>query len=150
MAVAVINRNPTTGALSERATPRACYTPNGASHRVAGLCRKGRALAGGYAGSLSPDGRTLYFASQAANGFVIFRVDETTGSFVQLSGTLGCVTEDGSSGAGAGTCGNGRAVLHANEVTVGPGGRDVYVASQDAQRPYSRANGIALFHAVTG
>ena len=79
-----------------------------------------------------------------------YRVDETTGAFFQLTGTAGCVTEDGSSGAGPGTCGNGRAILRANEVTVGPGGRDVYVVSQDNSSPYSKANGLALFHAVTG
>ena len=149
MSVAVLNRNPTSGVLSERASKAACYTPNGKSHHVVGLCRIGRALKGGYAGSLAPDGRTLYFASQLEDGFVIFRTNPRTGAFVQLSGLYGCVTEDGSSSDGPHTCGNGRAVLQANEVTVGPGGRDVYVVSQDDTSPYTKANGVSLFHAVT-
>jgi hypothetical protein len=148
MSVAVLNRDPVSGGLKERASTGACYTADGSSHHVAGVCRKGRALAGGYAGSLSPDGTTLYFASQKANGFVIFHVNVSRGGFTQLSGMQGCVTEDGSSKLGKNTCVNGRAILRANEVTVGPGGRDVYVASQDNNAPYSRANGIALFHAV--
>src|SRR5439155_2645523 len=93
MSVAVLTRHTKTGLLAERGSPRACYTPSGASHHAAGLCRRGRALRGGYAGSMAPDGRTLYFASQKANGFVVFRVDETTGAFFQLTGTAGCVTE---------------------------------------------------------
>jgi hypothetical protein len=143
--VAVLNRNLTTGALSQRSGTAACISQDGTSGDGE-ACRNGRALSGGYAGTLTSRGTTLYFAefgedpTKQDTGLVIFRVSETTGSFSQLGGTRGCVTPDGSSEDGAGTCGKGRAIGHAYQVTVVGRGADVYVTSS--------GEGTALFHAV--
>jgi hypothetical protein len=144
--VAVLNRNLKTGKLSQRPGRAACISLDGTSGDVTtDTCRDGRALSGGYAGTLAPDGRTLYFAEYGTggingNGIVIFRVSRKTGAFHQLSGKAGCVTFDGSSEDGPGTCGAGRAITGAYQVALGSQGRDVYVSAYNG-------NGVALFHA---
>src|SRR5581483_11520453 len=142
--IAVLNRNPTTGLLSQRAGKEDCISVDGLSGDGS-TCRTGRALDGGYAGALSPDGRTLYFSENGANGssgaLAVFHVSPTTGAFSQLSGKFGCVTDDGSSEKGPGTCQKARAVAGAYQVAIGRSGRTVYVASYTD-------NGVALFHAT--
>jgi WD40-like Beta Propeller Repeat/LVIVD repeat len=145
--IAVLNRNVHTGLLSERSGPSACISGNGSTGDSALTCRVGRAIDGGYAGILSPDGRTLYYAedgtgSPADSGLVIFRVSPATGAFSQLAGTAGCVTPDGSSQAGPGTCHAGRAVEGGYQVALGSGGRFLYLAA-------SGADGVAAFRAST-
>jgi hypothetical protein len=143
--VAVLDRNPRTGMLSQRPGPAACVSQNGTSGDTTDTCRDGRALNSGYAGALAPDGRTLYFAEFGTNGaragLVIFRVSLRTGGFSQLAGTLGCVTADGSSEDGAGTCATARAIGGAYQVAIASGGRDVYLSAYFG-------DGVALFHAV--
>jgi hypothetical protein len=142
--VAVLNRNPKTGVLSQRSGKAACISADGRSGDGS-TCRTGRALDDGYAGALSPDGRTLYFSengSTPTNGaLAIFRVSPATGAFSQLPGKLGCVTADGSSEKGANTCEVGRAIQGPYQVEIGRSGRTVYVSS------YSD-NGVALFYAT--
>ncbi|HET7014994.1 MAG TPA: hypothetical protein VFI65_13850 [Streptosporangiaceae bacterium] len=148
--IAVLNRNPTTGLLSERNNKSACYSLDGTGtiHDATPTCRNGRDLSGGYAGALSPDGKTLYYAENGSSvpsqGLVIFHVNEATGGFTQLAGTLGCVSPDGSSEDGAATCQTGPAVHEAYQVAVARGGGgvdDVYVAAFGA-------NGIDFFRAA--
>jgi hypothetical protein len=139
--MAVLRRR-SNGSLSEAAGPGSCISADGSGIDGANTCQDGRALDGGYAGDLSADGKTLYYAEYSADGFVVLRVSPRKPTFHQLSGKRGCVTVDGSSEEGAGTCANGRSISSAYEVTVGPRGRDVYVATQ---RP--DGNGVALFHA---
>ncbi len=136
--VAVLSRNRTTGTLSQRPGKAACISADGTSGDGS-TCRTGRALEGGYAGALSPDGRTLYYSEWSANGFAIFRVSPTTGAFSQLRGKLGCVTSDGSSEKGANTCEIGRAIAGAYQVAIGASGRTIYVSSYTD-------NGAALFY----
>jgi hypothetical protein len=144
--LAVLDRSPKTGALSQRSGIGACITVDGSSVDGPGTCQDGRALDGGYAGDLSGDGKTLYFANRSGVGsFVIVRVNPKSGAFHQLDGKLGCVSGDGSSEEGAGTCQKGRAVSRSYGVTLGPRSRDVYVATQA-----DPGGGVALFHAVTG
>ena len=144
--VAVLDRNLKTGKLSQRPGPAACISSDGTSGDTTDTCRDGRALSGGYAGTLTPDGRTLYFAEYGpagvnGNGIVIFHVSRKTGAFHQLPGTAGCVTFDGSSEDGADTCGAGRAIEGGYQVALGSQGRDVYVSAYGG-------NGVALFHAA--
>jgi hypothetical protein len=146
--IAVLNRNTTTGLLSERDSTSACYSRDGTTGDSALTCRNGRDLSGGYAGVLSLDGKTLYFAEFGNNppdaGLVIFHVNETTGGFTQLAGTLGCVSPDGSSDDGAKTCQVGKAIAGAYQVGISRGGGgvyDIYVAAD-------RSNGIDFFRAT--
>ena len=138
--VAVLTRNRTTGVLSQRSGKAACISADGTSGEPTEPCRDGRALDGGYAGVLAPDGRTLYFSEYSSNALVIFRVSPTTGAFHQLTGKFGCVTADGSSEDGSHTCQKGRAIEGAYQVALGSKGRDVYVVGGNAK-------GVALFHA---
>jgi hypothetical protein len=142
--IVVLNRNPKTGSLSERSGPAACISVDGTTGDGIGSCRTGTGIAGDYAGALSPDGRTLYFSeygsSSTTGGLSIFRVSSTTGTFSQLRGKFGCVTGDGASEKGAGTCQSARAVTSAYQVAIG-GNNTVYVASEGD-------NGVSLFHAA--
>jgi hypothetical protein len=140
--MALLRRNSKNGSLSEKPGRGSCISEDGSGIDGPATCQDGRALDGGYAGDLSADGRTLYYAEYGADGFVVLRVSPRNGTFHQLSGKRGCVTVDGSSEEGAGTCANGRSISHAYEVTVGPRGRDVYVATQEPD-----GDGVALFHA---
>jgi hypothetical protein len=141
--VAVLNRNLKTGKLSQRAGKAACISADGTSGDGE-TCRDGRALSGGYAGALAPNGRTLYYAEYTSNvngGLTMFRVSGKTGAFSQLPGKDGCVTADGSSEEGPGTCGKARAIEGAYQVALGSKGRDVYVSAYNG-------NGVVLFHAA--
>jgi hypothetical protein len=138
--IAVLDRNPKTGALSERSGTAACISMDGTTGDGE-TCRNGRAIDGNYAGILSPDGPTLYYSEWYGNGLTIFHVSPTTGAFHQLSGKRGCVTFDGSSKDGANTCQIGRAVKGGYQVALGSKGRDVYVIGD-------KDNGVALFHAA--
>jgi hypothetical protein len=142
--IVVLNRNPKTGSLFERSGPAACISVDGTTGDGIGSCRTGTGIDGEYAGALSPDGRTLYFSeygrSSTTGGLTIFRVSPTTGAFSQLRGKFGCVTADGVSEKGAGTCQSARAVAGAYQVAIG-GNNTVYVASEID-------NGVALFHAA--
>jgi lactonase family protein with 7-bladed beta-propeller len=142
--VAVLNRNLNTGELSQRAGKAACISADGSSKDGPNTCRDGRALSGGYAGTLAPNGRTLYYAEYTSNvngALALFRVSKKTGAFSQLAGKDGCVSADGSSEEGPGTCGKARAIEGAYQVTLGSKGRDVYVSAY-------HGNGVALLHAA--
>ncbi len=141
--VAVLDRNLRTGKLSQRSGKAACISANGTSGDGE-ACRDGRALNGGYAGILAPNGRTLYYAEYTSNvngGLTLFRVSRQGGGFSQLPGKDGCVTADGSSEDGPGTCRKARAIEGAYQVTLGSKGRDVYVSAY-------HGNGVALLHAA--
>jgi WD40-like Beta Propeller Repeat len=144
--ITVLNRNTRTGLLSERSGSSACVSADGTTGDSGLTCRVGRIMTGGYAGVLSPDGRTLYFAEEdngsGSGGLAIFRVSPTTGAFSQLSGKDGCVTFDGDSQLGAGTCEQGRAMERLYQVAIGSDGRFVYAAS-------SGDDGVAAFRAAT-
>ncbi len=146
--IAVLNSDTTTGLLSERNSTSACYSRDGTNGDSALSCRDGRDISGGYAGVLSLNGKTLYYAefgnSPPDTGLVIFHVNEATGGFTQLAGTLGCVSPDGSSDEGAGTCQVGKAIAGTYQVGISRGGGgiyDIYVAAD-------RSNGIDFFRAA--
>ncbi len=150
--IAVLNRNRRTGLLSQRNGRQACISADGETGDSDWRCRTDAALAGGYAGTLSPDGRTLYYAesglgSSEPSALAIFRVDRVNGNFSPLPGTLGCVTYDGSSAAGPGTCQTAPAISGAYQVTTAGDGADVYVAVESGS---SAANfgGVDFLHAV--
>jgi hypothetical protein len=103
-------------------------------------------LLGGYAGVLAQNRKTLYFAewgeAPSTGAVLVFRVSPTTGSFSQLTGKPGCLTTEGSSNKGAGTCEKARAIDSAYQIAIASRGRLAYVAS-------NVDNGVTVFH-VTG
>ena len=129
-----------TGELSQRPGKAGCISADGSSGDGPNTCRDGRAINGGYAGILAPNGRTLYYAEYSSDALAIFRTSKKTGAFSQLSGKDGCVSADGSSEDGPDTCGKARAIDGAYQVTLGAKGRDVYVAAE-------QGNGVVLLRA---
>lgn len=125
-------RDATTGVLTQLASTQGCITPDGSS----GACTNGRAVGRAYALAISPDGTTLYEASNggfgvggAGGALTVFARDPSTGALTQLAGTDGCLTTNGASEDGADTCANARAIGDSYELAVSPDGRSVYNAS---------------------
>jgi hypothetical protein len=88
---------------------------------------------------ISHDGRTLYVPQFNASAVLVFRVSPTKPTLKQLPGQAGCVSLDGSSDDGVGTCADGRVLDGAYQAAVGPG-NNVYV-------PGSNNNGLTRLHA---
>jgi 6-phosphogluconolactonase (cycloisomerase 2 family) len=120
-AVAAFSRNTGTGALTQLAGTDACVSNTGTS----GACVDGNALAGAYDVTVSPDNGTVYIAAFTSNAVAVLSRNTSTGALTQLSGTAGCVSETGDSGA----CADGVALAGAQGVAVSADGLDVYVAA---------------------
>jgi DNA-binding beta-propeller fold protein YncE len=97
-------------------------------------CTPAPGVAGAENVTVSPDGRNVYVTSYplggAPNGLASFSRNPVTGALTQLPGTTGCMTPDGSSAAGPGTCtavaalGNG----DGHDFVISPDGKFAYVA----------------------
>ena len=120
-AVVRLNRNTTTGALTQPAGSGGCISETGA-----GPCADGHGLKGGFGLAISVDGKSVYSVSQRSNAIVRFTRNTSTGALTQPPGSAGCMSEKG-----AGGCANGRALTGADSVTVSRDGRSVYVTSHD-------------------
>ncbi|MBV9605321.1 MAG: cadherin-like domain-containing protein, partial [Solirubrobacterales bacterium] len=105
------SRNTSTGALTQLPGAAGCYTPDGASQATPG-CTKvvGLGNGDGLDLAITSDGRFAYSANENQSGgtppgaIVLFARDPATGVLTQLPGTTGCISSNGSSQAGAGTC----------------------------------------------
>jgi DNA-binding beta-propeller fold protein YncE len=124
-AVARLNRNTTTGAISQPAGTDGCVSETGA-----GGCTDGHGFGNPLGVTVSPDGKSVYVASYTAPGggpggaVVRLNRNTTTGALTQPAGTAGCVSEDGT-----GPCADGHAVVAPADVAVSPDAKSVYVAS---------------------
>jgi DNA-binding beta-propeller fold protein YncE len=124
-AVVRLNRNTTTGAISQPVGTSGCISQNGA-----GSCADGHGLGDPFAVAVSPDGKSVYVASSNGNAVVRLNRNTTTGAITQPVGTAGCVSETGSGGGlGEGPCADGHGLLAPTSVAVSPDGKSVYVAS---------------------
>ncbi len=121
-AVAVFDRDTTTGALTQKADPDGCIT----NVATAG-CTTGKALDGATSVTVSPDGKSAYVASQISDAVAVFDRDTTTGALTQKADPDGCITNAATSG-----CTTGKALNGAESVTVSPDGKSAYVASREA------------------
>lgn len=120
-AIAVFDRNASTGALTQKAGTAGCISETG----TAGACVDGKGLAGATSVTASADGSTTYVASSSSSGVAAFSRDGSTGVLTQLAGTEGCVTDNGSGGA----CVDGTALVGATGVAVSADNKSAYVAS---------------------
>jgi DNA-binding beta-propeller fold protein YncE len=120
-AVARLNRNPTTGAISQPAGTAGCISETGA-----GPCANGHGLKGPWGVAISPDGKSVYAAS--ANSHAVARLTRNlaSGAISQPAGAPGCISE-----TGAGPCANGHGMFEPFGVVVSPNGKSVYVSTSD-------------------
>ena len=123
-AVARLNRNTTTGAITQPAGSAGCISEDGA-----GPCADGHGLDGPTSVAVSPDGKSVYVASSSASAVARLNRNTTTGAITQPAGTAGCVSE-----TGAGPCADGHALDGPYSVAVSPDGKSVYVASHVQRR----------------
>ncbi|MGH2867268.1 MAG: hypothetical protein ACRDNK_06830, partial [Solirubrobacteraceae bacterium] len=143
-AVVTLNRDATTGLLTQPAGAAGCIDATGTDDTtISGtVCATGRAVHDAHSVIVSPDGASVYVAAQgesSSSGSSLGAVDAftrngTTGTIAQLPGTSGCITADGSNGYSVpspGTCTVGRALFEPSGVAVSPDGLSVYVASAD-------------------
>ncbi len=124
-AVAVFDRNATTGALTQKSGLEACISETGSG----GDCTDGVALDAAYSVTVSPDGKSAYVASLSSDAVAVFDRNATTGALTQKSGTEACISEDNTVD-GVTTCADGVGLDTAASVTVSPDGKSAYVASQ--------------------
>jgi DNA-binding beta-propeller fold protein YncE len=119
------------GTLTQKAGAAGCISDTGASP-----CTDGRSLEGVDWVTLSPDGNSLYAASQTDYAVAVFdRAGD--GTLTQKPGTAGCISEfDTGNG-----CVDGTGLINAFEVIVSPDSKSVYVASElsDAVALFDRA-----------
>ena len=119
--VAVFDRDPATGKLTQKPGTDACISEDGSGH----TCADGRALNTAVSITSSPDGRSVYVVTTTPNAVAVFDRNPVTGKLTQKAGTDGCISETGSGG----TCADGKALYAPSSVAVSPNGRNVYVAS---------------------
>jgi DNA-binding beta-propeller fold protein YncE len=113
-AIVRFDRNTTTGAL----TPAGCIADVG---DAAGCGTTQQGLNGAYGVAVSPNGKSVYVASNDDDAIVRFDRDTTTGALTPA----GCIADVGD-GAGCGTTQQG--LNAANTLAVSPDGKSVYVA----------------------
>ena len=128
LAVSILDRDPSTGKLTQKAGTSGCISENGTSgapNFTPGACVDGVALNGPTSVSVSPDGKNLYVASYSSDAVSIFDRNTTTGTLTQKPGTDGCIAKTSFGGA----CTVGTQIDGARSVTVSPDGKSAYVAA---------------------
>ena len=119
-AVAVFDRA-ADGTLTQKPGMAGCITDTGA-----GPCVDGTALDGASSVTVSPDGRSVYVASQISSAVAVFD-RAADGTLTQKGGTAACISD-----TGAGPCIDGTALAVAASVAVSPDGGNAYIASFDS------------------
>src|SRR5215510_14046902 len=117
------------GELTQLSGLSGCISQTGSG----GSCTVGRGLDGAGWVAISPDGNHVYVASFDGSTVAAFSRNASTGVLTQLSGTAGCIAENGDGVS----CADGRGLSGAVSLVVSPDGNNVYVAS--------RNNTVAIF-----
>ena len=113
-AVVRLNRNTTTGAITQPAGRAGCISETGI-----GQCADGHATRSGARVAVSPDGKSVYVASSDDDAVVRLNRNTTTGAITQPAGTAGCISE-----TGAGPCANGHGLDGPSSVAVSRGRKE--------------------------
>lgn len=128
-AVAVFDREPD-GALTQRPGTEGCVSNTGA-----GPCADGKALFALTSVVVTPDGKSVYAASEGSSAVLVFD-RAASGTLTQKRGRVGCITD-----LGGRTCADGRALAGVASLAVSPNGRTLYAAAglSDAVAVFGRA-----------
>ena len=117
-AIDVFDRDPATGALTQKAGAEGCFAASGRDG-----CVRYQALHGAREAAVSPDGRNVYVTTGA--GIVVFSRDATTGALTPIAGPTECL---GKSRLKA-PCKPGQGLIGANSLAFSPDGSELYVSS---------------------
>jgi 6-phosphogluconolactonase (cycloisomerase 2 family) len=140
--LSVFDRDPATGALTQKPGSAGCITDSGNDSTGAATCATGRVLNGAYSISLDPaGGRTLYVTAYNDKGIAIFHVG-ADGTLTQLAGPGGCVTLSGQDNTKSLTCTTGRALEGPYGVTISPDDGTLYATELTNGRT---EGGVAVF-----
>lgn len=130
------SRSTTTGVLTQLSGTAGCFTPDGSSGGGPATCTEARGLqtepGDGRDIAFTPDGLQAYVAvanttPTPTGDILIFRRDPGTGALTQLAGAAGCISSDGSSQDGAGTCQTDSTLSEPTGVTLSSDNRFLYV-----------------------
>jgi 6-phosphogluconolactonase (cycloisomerase 2 family) len=127
--VAILQRDPQTGALSQGDGAAGCFTQggdatgdgDGSGGLILGCGGPGRALANPTSLAVSPNGATLYVGTPTS---VATLAIGPGGTLTQPAGTAGCIEFDVTEG-----CTDGRAIANVSSIAVSPDSGSVYVGS---------------------
>lgn len=133
-AVAIFDRDATTGELTQKPGTAGCVSETGTT----GACQDGKALQGADGVAVSADGKSVYVGSGFSHAVAIFDRNTVTGDLTQKTGTAGCISDDGTGGA----CQDGNALQGAENVTLSADGGSVYVTSNSLN---VGQDGVAIF-----
>jgi DNA-binding beta-propeller fold protein YncE len=137
-AVAVFERNTTTGELAQLASNAGCVSESG-STSSGDACADGKALRGALSVAVSPDDKNVYVGSANSDAVAVFQRDTTTGALTQLSGTAGCVSQTGTGGG----CADGKALDGVTSVAITADGKNVYAATSQSDSVAAFARDLA-------
>ena len=122
-ALATLDRDPATGALTQKPGTAGCASAT----EIPG-CSTARALGRPADLAVSPDGRSLYVASFVSDAIAVFDRDVATGTLTQKPGPEGCIGQPGSLfGTAEGECTRAYALEFPSSVVLGPDANHVYV-----------------------
>ena len=116
--------------FADSTQPAGCVSEAG----TGGACVDGTALDGATGVTLSPDGSTVYVASETSRAVAVFSRNPATGAISQLTGTDGCVSSSGTGGA----CAVGIAIVAPRSLALSPDGETLYY-------PATSSAAIAVF-----
>jgi DNA-binding beta-propeller fold protein YncE len=140
--LSVFDRDPATGALSQKPGSAGCITDSGKDDTGTATCATGRVLNGAYSISIDPvGGHTLYVTAYNDSGIATFHVGDD-GTLTQLAGPDGCVTLTGQDNTKSPTCAAGRALDGPYGVTISPDDQTLYATELTHGRT---EGGVAVF-----
>jgi DNA-binding beta-propeller fold protein YncE len=117
-AVDVFDRDPATGALTQKAGVEGCFAASGRDG-----CTGFKALGGAHEAVVSPDGRNVYVTT--GRGIVVFSRDPTSGALSPLASPTECPIKNRLKAP----CKPAQGLAGANSLAFSPDGTDLYVSS---------------------
>ncbi len=118
-AIAVFDRNRSTGVLTQPAGVRGCVT-----NAPTPDCATGLALQAPEGMGISADGKNLYVATAISNALLNLVRERSTGALSQAVDGSGCITDAPTDG-----CTTGVQIAGANAVGISPDDADVYITT---------------------